>query len=275
MSNSCCISSAKKTFFVKDLHIFEALKMIYNSPNRPEKLYRLPYEYKKSKKMLKSCRTQLGQAYWSLFPPGWDISPSQGYPPSISSGFPDDPPVPIYTPERREERALPKNKTQWPGQVLNSGLSTWSLAHWPLGTCLLGGVGGGGLERGEAETGSVNKPAVKFGLEIEPLGHSDAMGEGGSSDNVLSILHHKFSSWSWGGGRGILVVSNRKFTWSSLKLWSILKIPLVASHGTHLPYFPWKPNDFFPPLPTKKETSGPLPPPVNNDWSHQSLCKMI
>lgn len=59
------------------------------------------------------------------------------------------------------------------------------------------------MERGEAETGSVNKPAVKFGLEIEPLGHSDAMGEGrggegGSSDNVLSILHHKFSSWSWG-----------------------------------------------------------------------------
>ena len=54
MSNSCCISSAKKTFFVKDLHIFEALKMIYNSPNQPEKLYRLPYEYKKSKKMLKS-----------------------------------------------------------------------------------------------------------------------------------------------------------------------------------------------------------------------------
>lgn len=45
---------------------------------------------------------------------------------------------------------------------------------------------------------------MKFGLEIEPLGHRDAMGEGrgggGSSDNVLSILHHKFSSWSWGGG---------------------------------------------------------------------------
>lgn len=39
-------------------------------------------------------------------------------------------------------------------------------------------MGGGGLKRGEAETGSVNKPAVKFGLEIEPLGHSDAMGEG-------------------------------------------------------------------------------------------------
>ena len=53
---------------------------------------------------------------------------------------------------------------------------------------------------------------MKFGLEIEPLGHRDAMGEGrgggGSSDNVLSILHHKFSSWSWGGGVGILVVSN-------------------------------------------------------------------
>ena len=42
----------------------------------------------------------------------------------------------------------------------------------------LGGWGVGGLERGEAETGSVNKPAVKFCLEIEPLGHSGAMGEG-------------------------------------------------------------------------------------------------
>lgn len=260
MSNSCCISSAKKTFFVKDLHIFEALKMIYNSPNRPEKLYRLPYEYKKSKKMLKSCRTQLGQAYWSLFPPGWDISPSQGYPPSISSGFPDDPPVPIYTPERREERALPKNKTQWPGQVLNSGLSTWSLAHWPLGTCLLGGVGGGGLERGEAETGSVNKPAVKFGLEIEPLGHSDAMGEGGSSDNVLSILHHKFSSWSWGGGGGgfwLFQIENLPDPpWSS---GVFLRSPLLP---VMVPTFPISPENqmiSFPPFPPKKKPPDPSP----------------
>ena len=31
-----------------------------------------------------------------LFPPGWDASPSQGYPPALSS------PVPIYTPGWRE-----------------------------------------------------------------------------------------------------------------------------------------------------------------------------
>ena len=31
-----------------------------------------------------------------LLPPGWDASPSQGYPPALSS------PVPIYTPGRRE-----------------------------------------------------------------------------------------------------------------------------------------------------------------------------
>ena len=32
----------------------------------------------------------------SLLPPGWDASPSQGYPPALSS------PVPIYTPGWRE-----------------------------------------------------------------------------------------------------------------------------------------------------------------------------
>ena len=250
MSNSCCISSAKKTFFVKDLHIFEALKMIYNSPNRPEKLYRLPYEYKKSKKMLKSCRAQLGQAYWSLFPPRMGYQSIARLPPSISSGFPDDPPVPIYTPERREERALPKNKTQWPGQVLNS-----TLPGRP-----------GGLERGEAETGSVNKPAVKFGLEIEPLGHSDAMGEGrgregGSSDNVLSILHHKFSSWSWGGGEGgfwlFQIESLPDPPWSS---GVFLRSPLLP---VMVPTFPISPENqmisFPPPLPPKKKPPDPSP----------------
>ena len=88
----------------------------------------------------------------------------------------------------------------WPGlelRPLNLKFSALTIRYVSLR-----GSGGWGLERGEAETGSVNKPAVKFGLEIEPLGHSDAMGEGGSSDNVLSILHHKFSSWSWGGGEG-------------------------------------------------------------------------
>lgn len=74
MSNSCCISSAKKTFFVKDLHIFEALKMIYNSPNRPEKLYRLLYEYKKSKKMLKKLPSTIGTGLLITIPPPDGIS---------------------------------------------------------------------------------------------------------------------------------------------------------------------------------------------------------
>ena len=88
----------------------------------------------------------------------------------------------------------------WPGlelRPLNLKFSALTIRYVSLRGSGGWGVGGGGLERGEAETGSVNKPAVKFGLEIEPLGHSDAMGEGrggegGSSDNVLSILHHKF-----------------------------------------------------------------------------------
>lgn len=93
----------------------------------------------------------------------------------------------------------------WPGlelRPLNLKFSALTIRYVSLR-----GSGERGLERGEAETGSVNQPAVKFGLEIELLGHSDAMGEGrggegGSSDNVLSILHHKFSSWSWGGEGG-------------------------------------------------------------------------
>ena len=74
------------------------------------------------------------------------------------------------------------------------------------------------MERGEAETGSVNKPAVKFGLEIEPLGHSDAMGEGrgGEGRGEVLIMCSQYCIINFplglGGGRGILVVSNRKFT---------------------------------------------------------------
>ena len=77
-------------------------------------------------------------------------------------------------------------------------------------------MGGGGLERGEAETGSVNQPAVKFGLEIEPLGHSDAMGEGRGGEGEVLIMCSQYCIINFplglGGGRGILVVSNRKFT---------------------------------------------------------------
>ena len=47
-----------------------------------------------------------------LLPPGWDASPSQGYPPALSL------PVPIYTPGWREApwelSVLPKNTTQCP-----------------------------------------------------------------------------------------------------------------------------------------------------------------
>ena len=34
-----------------------------------------------------------------LLPPGWDAGPSQGYPPSISSSFPENSLVTIYDPE--------------------------------------------------------------------------------------------------------------------------------------------------------------------------------
>ena len=50
-----------------------------------------------------------------LLPPGWDTSPSQGYPPALNS------PVPIYIPGWRvallEQSVLPKNTTQclWSG----------------------------------------------------------------------------------------------------------------------------------------------------------------
>ena len=73
---------------------------------------------------------------WSIIT-GWDTSPLQGYPSSISSGFPDNSPVPIYTPgwgqALWEKRVLLKNVTQCPSQVLNPGLSTHSPVHWPLG----------------------------------------------------------------------------------------------------------------------------------------------
>ena len=73
---------------------------------------------------------------WSIIT-GWDTSPLQGYPSSISPGFPDNSPVPIYTPgwgqALWEKRVLLKNVTQCPSQVLNPGLSTHSPVHWPLG----------------------------------------------------------------------------------------------------------------------------------------------
>ena len=54
-----------------------------------------------------------------LLPPGWDTSPSQGYPPALSL------PVPIYTPGWREApwewSVLPKNTTQCPRPGLEPG----------------------------------------------------------------------------------------------------------------------------------------------------------
>ena len=76
----------------------------------------------------------------SLLSPECDDSPSQGPhsspppPPRISSGFPNNLPTPINTPEWREAlweySALPKNTTHWPCQVLDPDLSTQSPAHY-------------------------------------------------------------------------------------------------------------------------------------------------
>ena len=55
-------------------------------------------------------------------------------PPRISSGFPNNLPMPIHTLEWREAlweySALPKNTTHWPCQVLDPDLSTQSPAHY-------------------------------------------------------------------------------------------------------------------------------------------------
>ena len=65
--------------------------------------------------------------------PGWNASPSKGYPPpppSILSGFPDNLPV-LYSWEGRGtvkvKCVLPKNTTHWPAQYLNLELSTRGL----------------------------------------------------------------------------------------------------------------------------------------------------
>ena len=64
-----------------------------------------------------------------LLPPGWNASPSQGYPQHL----------PIYTPGWREvpweKSFLPKNTTQWSRPALEPGpldLETWALTMRPL-----------------------------------------------------------------------------------------------------------------------------------------------
>ena len=61
------------------------------------------------------------------------VTPLLPPPPKISSHFPDNFPVPIYTPEWREAPwkfcFLLANTTQWPGWVMNPNLSTWGPTH--------------------------------------------------------------------------------------------------------------------------------------------------
>ena len=60
--------------------------------------------------------------------------------PSILSGFPDNSPVPIYTPGLREawweSIIFPKNTTHWPDQVLYPDLLIRSSVHWVSGQCI-------------------------------------------------------------------------------------------------------------------------------------------
>ena len=87
---------------------------------------------------MKCLRVLLLSSGWDARPsPGWGggggvASPSQGPPPpppllSISSGFPNNSPVPIYTPGWREAwgewSVLPKNTTQRLRQVSNPNLT--------------------------------------------------------------------------------------------------------------------------------------------------------
>ena len=75
-----------------------------------------------------------------LLPPWrkyWSIA---RLPTNISSGFPDNFPVPIYTPGGREawwvESVLLINTSHWRSQVSNPDLSTHSPVHWPFVHCI-------------------------------------------------------------------------------------------------------------------------------------------
>ena len=62
-----------------------------------------------------------------VFPPGWDATPSQGYPPALNS------PVPIYTPGWREGReskvSCPRTQHNIPGQGSNPDRLLRGRAH--------------------------------------------------------------------------------------------------------------------------------------------------
>ena len=61
-----------------------------------------------------------------LLPPGWDVSPSQGFNPQhFIWGFPDDLPVPIYTPAQEHNTMIQPGLKPRP-------LSTHSTVHYPL-----------------------------------------------------------------------------------------------------------------------------------------------
>ena len=74
--------------------------------------------------------------------PGWNASPSKGYPPPPPPAFyqASQTICQCYTPGKGEalwkSNVLPKNTTHWPAQYLNLELSTRGSAHWPLGHCL-------------------------------------------------------------------------------------------------------------------------------------------
>ena len=59
-----------------------------------------------------------------LLPPGWDVSPSQGFNPQhFIWGFPDDLPVPIYTPAQEHNTMIQPGLKPRPLNPENSSLS--------------------------------------------------------------------------------------------------------------------------------------------------------
>lgn len=84
-----------------------------------------------------------------LLPPGWDVSPSQGFNPQhFIWGF-----LMIY---QYPFILLPKNTTQWSSQQVNVNPLTQSPVHWPLGHCVSLDV-----FRIKTETGCGLNPGVK------------------------------------------------------------------------------------------------------------------
>ena len=130
-------------------------------------------------------------------------------PPSISSGFPDNSPVPIYTPGLREvwweSIIFPKNTAHWPDQVLYPDLLIRSPVHWVAGQCISQGWEVRLLHAMET---SKSCGCMAYLAWIKTL--------------PFSFLIHIFPQWRWAHHIHSWVQSSENFTQTSCKFSMIM-----------------------------------------------------